>query len=802
MKSTARFTLSLCLAACFALPAAAQLSGTARDTAQAVRVVHTSGGGRVSSGGTVSYFTVGSPVAGRTIAAPQSITDGLTAFLLGQHDTAPPAPFTLLAPAESTDTTGTSVTFSWSAATDSSPPITYRLIVDTDMAGARVVDSTVTNATSLTAVLPANETYAWRVIASDVRSNSRTVGDSALRLYTLTPPTPTTPRNGETSPLTSRLFQWGAGSTSGRPPLQDYRLQVAKDTVANLDTPVVDLWQVVPATETRPVHLFTANTTWWWRMQTRDTLGNVSAWSSAESFVKSAPSETTAPLPPSNFRVTSLETGALIVTWEKSPSLDVAQYNLYWDSGLATVADTLYALVLSSGASSYSVLTSVLAHGREYRFLVSTADSQGNAGAGVSAVATARTTPQTVANAVITEPASGTRFRRGDSIVPVLASLTGTTAQIDSAVTMTFQARVAPAGAWTSMTARTDITGNANPIAASEAKTEDGQYRFVWNPSTLSADTYDLRIIVTDRAGETSVLTAGVNTVRIVDATAESPTVVANLLENGYEYGRIISAGTRETFSLTNVLDTQTTVVVIPPGAFPGATDTASVYVIVSIRTASSYDSLLTSPTERATWDALEVRLSSGDTQLAGGLAATVTLTFRDDNQDGYVDGTLIRWNTLKIMRHPGTSGSSWEMMTTTASQDPTPATAGWIQTTTTRFSIFRLTGVAAAANLLGMTVGPNPYRPNDGNPATGLPYTGAPGTGIYFSNLPAAVRIEVFTVTGRRVMRFETQNSTGQIQWDARNQDGREVASGVYLYRIHDLASGDVKTGKLTVIR
>jgi hypothetical protein len=50
--------------------------------------------------------------------------------------------------------------------------------------------------------------------------------------------------------------------------------------------------------------------------------------------------------------------------------------------------------------------------------------------------------------------------------------------------------------------------------------------------------------------------------------------------------------------------------------------------------------------------------------------------------------------------------------------------------------------------------------------------------------------------------MEFQTSASTGQAQWNVKNSDGRDVASGVYLYRIHDLATGQSVTGKLTVIR
>ncbi|RMH58608.1 MAG: T9SS C-terminal target domain-containing protein, partial [Candidatus Hydrogenedentota bacterium] len=256
-----------------------------------------------------------------------------------------------------------------------------------------------------------------------------------------------------------------------------------------------------------------------------------------------------------------------------------------------------------------------------------------------------------------------------------------------------------------------------------------------------------------------------------------------------------------ETVTITNNPDTQTGQVVIPAGAFPSAADTAQVFIIVSFEPSTPFDTALPG-TNADVWDALEVKLSNGDTQLANGETATVTMTFRDDNNDGFVDGTQIRWNTLKIYRHTGVAGDLWEERPTIAKQDPANGQPGWLKTWTEHFSIFRLVGVGASVNLSNVVVGPNPFRPNDGNPATGANYTGAAGTGIFFGNLPAQVEIEVFSLSGRRVFRFSTTNSTGQVQWDVRNGDGQDVASGVYLWRIKDTSTGETRTGKLTVIR
>ena len=86
--------------------------------------------------------------------------------------------------------------------------------------------------------------------------------------------------------------------------------------------------------------------------------------------------------------------------------------------------------------------------------------------------------------------------------------------------------------------------------------------------------------------------------------------------------------------------------------------------------------------------------------------------------------------------------------------------------------------------------IAPNPFRPSDGNASTGSPYQrGVAGT-------------EIYAVSGRKVTAFSTTNSGGSIQWDGRNDEFREVASGYYLYVVTDQATGARVTGKLAVIR
>jgi hypothetical protein len=67
----------------------------------------------------------------------------------------------------------------------------------------------------------------------------------------------------------------------------------------------------------------------------------------------------------------------------------------------------------------------------------------------------------------------------------------------------------------------------------------------------------------------------------------------------------------------------------------------------------------------------------------------------------------------------------------------------------------------------------------------------------------PDRVRLDVYTLSGRLVRRL-VDRSVGvgwhQATWDGKDDRGRDVASGVYYYRVH--AEDDVQAGKMILLR
>ncbi len=88
---------------------------------------------------------------------------------------------------------------------------------------------------------------------------------------------------------------------------------------------------------------------------------------------------------------------------------------------------------------------------------------------------------------------------------------------------------------------------------------------------------------------------------------------------------------------------------------------------------------------------------------------------------------------------------------------------------------------------------GPNPLKISEGK-----------DNSVYFRNLTANSEIKILTATGRlvRILNLNSPDFLGSFaRWDCRNEEGRLVSSGVYLFMITDEA-GNSRTGKLLLIR
>lgn len=101
--------------------------------------------------------------------------------------------------------------------------------------------------------------------------------------------------------------------------------------------------------------------------------------------------------------------------------------------------------------------------------------------------------------------------------------------------------------------------------------------------------------------------------------------------------------------------------------------------------------------------------------------------------------------------------------------------------------------------NLYNVYVVPNPVRTGTSR-LTADNYHNFPDDRVRFVNLPAKCTIKIFTVAGDLVWMNDHVDGTGNVEWDTRNLEEEDVASGVYVYRIE--TASDSVYGRIVVIR
>ncbi|HET6349533.1 MAG TPA: hypothetical protein VFH88_10680 [Candidatus Krumholzibacteria bacterium] len=102
-------------------------------------------------------------------------------------------------------------------------------------------------------------------------------------------------------------------------------------------------------------------------------------------------------------------------------------------------------------------------------------------------------------------------------------------------------------------------------------------------------------------------------------------------------------------------------------------------------------------------------------------------------------------------------------------------------------------------SDLYNVYVVPNPVRTGSSRLTTDN-YHNFPDGLCRFVNVPAHCTIKIYTVAGDLVWANDHQDGTGNVEWDTRNFEEQEVASGVYVYRIEN--GSDSVYGRIVVIR
>ncbi len=97
---------------------------------------------------------------------------------------------------------------------------------------------------------------------------------------------------------------------------------------------------------------------------------------------------------------------------------------------------------------------------------------------------------------------------------------------------------------------------------------------------------------------------------------------------------------------------------------------------------------------------------------------------------------------------------------------------------------------------LKNVKVVPNPYNPK--GLAGQQVFPGAPR--VQFVNLPSKASVDIYTSSGDLIRTLKHDGETDSIDWDLKNDNGKDAASGIYFFYVQ--ASGETTTGRFVIVR
>lgn len=162
---------------------------------------------------------------------------------------------------------------------------------------------------------------------------------------------------------------------------------------------------------------------------------------------------------------------------------------------------------------------------------------------------------------------------------------------------------------------------------------------------------------------------------------------------------------------------------------------------------------------------AVDITLGSGKTNFKRNV--TFAFTVNTNILNGKLGG---RASTLvKVVYY---DGNKWIVVPDSS------LTGNKIQFITNHLTKFAVAIVTPPTDFSNLIVYPNPFRPSYANHAS---------NGIILKDLPAHSEVGIYTLLREQIIRLRDDDGDGLVKWDARNENGQVVASGVYFTVVKD---------------
>ncbi len=489
--------------------------------------------------------------------------------------------------------------------------------------------------------------------------------------------------------------------------------------------------------------------TYYYRVRNRNFAGLPTAFDATVSFV----TQGSTPSAPSALVAASLAGNQIALSWSPSPS-PVRQYFLYYDAGTGAVNYGAPLATIAAPTTAYT--TGVLPSTASYRFAIRAENHCGIIETNTSVLATsASTATLSAVSAAVESPVAGTRVT--GNRVTLYAHLTSGTAAQTSQVLFEYKAT-------------TDTVWHLVPAAEGAHPNPSLAPPFFvhWDLTSQPATNYDLRTIAYDVSGATDTALGSitivadpvawdVNEISLGGGMIQRRQVISNSVDNTVTAGDGASSMIANIVIPAGALSTSSTTITVVPNPGPPAPPPGGVGV----------------PNL-----GVSILLGNGQTMLSGGQLGSISFSYQDPNKNGTVGATGVPVSQLKVFSYNAVSGN-WQQDAATTLDTVNELVFGL----TPHFSFFSAFGVPPTANLGTIRIYPNPFKPNGPNSDEGRPFNAAdPNSGIIIDNLPADYQIKIYTISGSLVAHFNSLGAgAGKVQWDAKNDMGKDVASGIY---------------------
>ena len=462
-----------------------------------------------------------------------------------------------------------------------------------------------------------------------------------------------------------------------------------------------------------------------------------------------------APSLPTGLSVKRTQETIIKLEWSPSTSIDVSKYNIYWNSGTGAIDYTSPIATVLHPTTSW--VSQPLEISKIYKFGVRVKDIYNIEEGNTNFISVIPIDSFTQPKAVIKIPQLGKKIT-GNRITVMAKLIVGEPSDVKQIL---FQYKSVGSLVWE----------NIEPVGISHPNPDTNHPYFVhWDVSTLNSGYYELCAVAEDKNNNK-------------DKNPVTITIIIDHTEfdikeekNGGEYKKIENIDNRieNTIIIGDNTINNCFQLIIPNDSL----DTIKKTITIILNPGNIPEKKQGNLLEVGKY--CEIKIAQ-QTKLLNNKEATITIPYKDDNDDGYVDGLNIPERYLSLFYY-NTDIQKWEKEKTEIDKENNLCIVE-----VSHLSLYGVFGVPAD-NLGNVRAYPNPFKPSKGH------------TWMKFDNLTVNSSIKIYTIAGDLVWGMDDID-TGEVLWYGNNSSGEKLASGMYIYIVTN-NKGEKSIGKLAILR